>query len=1167
MPPKKRTPPPIDRPLSKAYLRAFTGWSTAYPPGTSEPNSLRIMENMWVDRNQALAVRPGLRYLSFATSPDIDPVTDAVPGTGVDRPMVGTQEPFYTATGDKALLFAVRETDQTVGWRAVLFSDGQTVVYPLTHPKIGFTIPQGAGVLNFSADTTHVEYLQIDNKIIAMSDAGESIRIFFVGAEKVAKKVNSIDRPRWAESDKLTIVHPNKTWIDKQALTSTRNEVPNPSFESGDASWTLDRCAAELVVGDFAVANSGSRVLKITSLPERTNLQTNPLETVALHGYPGWHPHKDWGDPDLSKSASYLKITDAKGKGTFLAYGAKLTDGVAPGQRYVVALDYSNGTHVQPIVVLTFYNSAGAKIGASTSLEMPPTANPARFVSEAVTAPEATVAMRVSVGGRNQESSSTFVKCKSIVLCKEGESTASFDGDSGTYYFWRGKARESASVYHPPRAVSIATPRLPIPAAGATCASAYVRGSGQSAVIELTQLDRDGAVVKTTSTAGTATAGWSRLVRGEATTHASAAFGVLLLRTDLAKDQAMFVDAVMLENSTSTANAYFDGDTPPVSGTMYTWTGAAHLSPSVKSVYTTVPDLPVANVPASAPATVELVSSEGAKNTYKIAAFYTFENEVGESAASMISEIRVSRPWSNWVWYLPNANGEPTAGATTNPNLCADQLAFTIPEAVYNQALVEGAIRWNLYVLAWSDQEPVPVTATLAATRDLRGKPLHKDAGWLTITPQRKIGLNDAVLPTFDNRENYSRPPRSRSGLVAGDRMILVGDPTELATIRWSSNRPGEYLNFTPSRGGGAKTLTTGNLHIPADVVLWQNPQSVDTLAILCMGSDGRSISYYMMPASVNAQSGTTSVMGFEETTSTPGTLSPYGNEVLNNSLYRPVDRALLKSTASNYNINHKTQTDKIANMWQRLWSKHWIMSAQLDNRLYYLVHNPLGEVLEPGCKGNEIWVFDISAENGHWSRFLVQGAALRVFNVGPREVLGITRPDGLYYLDPTARLDDYVGPDRKVLQRPIPWRFETNTQGANRAHDAWAHLQQVQITLGNFLGSIRFGIRGYDVHGRALTFEKEFSAEGVDENDGYTWDVDDVLLVRRDLKEWFLFGSSIEGSAGWGTISYAQYRYTPVSVNIGYELGSVETFEYGSNPEGYSLNGIPLPYMDYTRP
>jgi hypothetical protein len=50
--------------------------------------------------------------------------------------------------------------------------------------------------------------------------------------------------------------------------------------------------------------------------------------------------------------------------------------------------------------------------------------------------------------------------------------------------------------------------------------------------------------------------------------------------------------------------------------------------------------------------------------------------------------------------------------------------------------------------------------------------------------------------------------------------------------------------------------------------------------------------------------------MGFEETTATPGTSSPFGVEVLNNSLYHPLETELTKSTASNYNINHKSMTD-----------------------------------------------------------------------------------------------------------------------------------------------------------------------------------------------------------------------------------------------------------------
>jgi hypothetical protein len=63
-----------------------------------------------------------------------------------------------------------------------------------------------------------------------------------------------------------------------------------------------------------------------------------------------------------------------------------------------------------------------------------------------------------------------------------------------------------------------------------------------------------------------------------------------------------------------------------------------------------------------------------------------------------------------------------------------------------------------------------------------------------------------------------------------------------------------------------------------------------------------------------------------------------------------------------------------------------------------------------------------------------------------------------------------------------------------------------------------------------------------------------------------------LEEGEGTGLIAVVQYRYTPVSVNVGTEFGSVETFEYGRNvadggPDSYSQNGIPLPYTDTQRP
>ena len=55
---KKTVQAPIDRPLAKAYLRQFQGWSTAYPPGLSDPTSLRVMENVQITREGAARVRP-----------------------------------------------------------------------------------------------------------------------------------------------------------------------------------------------------------------------------------------------------------------------------------------------------------------------------------------------------------------------------------------------------------------------------------------------------------------------------------------------------------------------------------------------------------------------------------------------------------------------------------------------------------------------------------------------------------------------------------------------------------------------------------------------------------------------------------------------------------------------------------------------------------------------------------------------------------------------------------------------------------------------------------------------------------------------------------------------------------------------------------------------------
>jgi hypothetical protein len=330
-----------------------------------------------------------------------------------------------------------------------------------------------------------------------------------------------------------------------------------------------------------------------------------------------------------------------------------------------------------------------------------------------------------------------------------------------------------------------------------------------------------------------------------------------------------------------------------------------------------------------------------------------------------------------------------------------------------------------------------------------------------------------------------------------------------------------------------------------------------------------------MAPAEITGQTDTTQIMGFEETTATPGTTSPYGVEVLNNALWHPLDEGLMKSTASNYNINHKMVAEQIGDKWVGLVDKQWIMSSQLDNRLYYLVNNPEGALLEDDCKGNELWVFDTASEAGSWSRFLIQGHALRKIEYGNKVYMSVVHPDGVFFLDPDDWLDDYVDADTlEVVHRPIPFKMETNTQGANRAHDAWAHVQQATLTLGNFAGALRWGVRGFDLHGKPIEFEKITRNNKLYayDPDNLAWDQDDHLKIARQMKEWFFFAESVDDDTEFtGQLSAVQYRYTPISVNVGYEYGSVETFEYSRDvalaPSSVTENGVPLPYVDTRRP
>lgn len=583
---------------------------------------------------------------------------------------------------------------------------------------------------------------------------------------------------------------------------------------------------------------------------------------------------------------------------------------------------------------------------------------------------------------------------------------------------------------------------------------------------------------------------------------------------------------------------------------------------------------------ADQPLTGTLIDSNASDNTFNFGYFYTFQNELGETAPSQMTVVKTKRGWSQWQFETAAGNGGPSGTGTSDARLACDQLVAIVPNESWDAAVRDGgATGWNLYMVTWSDQGSVPVEGTLVASNDFVDGYTHTQPGdsWLQHTPV--AGSYDVTLPlpTGDERTNHTDPSNASQGIVAGDRITLVYDRQDPAVIRWSSNQLGEYTNFTPSKGGGYKTLTSGNLQVPACVKLWQNPQSSDTLVVLCTGVDGYSTAYYMAPAVVTGGTGSTQVMGFEETTATPGTVAPWGCEVVNNALYHPLDEQLMKSTAANYSINHKTMSELISNRWTELLNKENIVSSALDGRIYYIVHNPDGAPLEEGCMGNEIWVCDVdTGSDPTWSRWLIQANSMHKLEVGDKLYMAVVRPDAIFVLDDLAVLDQY-SESGQTNERAIPWRLETNTQGANRAHDAWATLQQANITLGNFMGRLRYGIRGWDQHGKRVERSKiTKELEVVDlSTRPLPWDVDDYLLIRRDMKEWSFFAESVEENEetqlSYGSVNMVQYRYTPVSVNVGYEWGSVETFEYGrasaaSDPSTSYPNGVPTPYVHSNR-
>lgn len=1169
MPPKKQLPLPIDRPLSRAYLREFSGWSTAFPPGLSDPTSLRLMENVQINRDGSCRVRPGLRYMSYGDLPSYDEdgelVTAGTPGGGMP---VGTHETFFLNDGTKALLYAVREDDLTVGFRVLTNTGLGQVVHELDDAGIDFTFEPDYATLCFTSATTYVKFLQIDNKIFALSDAGEAMREFFVGEVKRAKVLQSIERPSWTVEDKLEVVHPDAAWITAATPLGVRYNLSKyGSFEGvrdyqGEGFYTSSR------VQSTDQSQSGTHSLKVGSLPEKTNYHPRPLDDPDANGHAGWSEGTNTdslSDDPIQGLIVLADNTDPAGT-EFRLFGPSFD--LAPNADFKMAVSLGFASAVSSFgMIVRYFNSSGAQIGGDRVFTAAGVGSGRKVYS--AHSPTGTRTCRIIFWGVKSGGGAAWYSVSKVTVVDDIHASTFFDGGSGANYFWTGTANNSPSVYHPPQD-AIYYEEVPV-SIGDYNISAY---TWADSVVRDVRVGKIGGVGSADTPNVLAT--WTRLDYGYSqTTAETVPFEVRI--KDVPRGEYHYIDSFMVE-PVLTVDTYFNGATAPTVGFIYAWTGTAHQSTSTETQYAAANTIPGPETPTAD----TLISSTVEDNDFSFGFFYTFSNEIGESASSQATVVTMRRAWSQWKWETPDGAGEPSGTYTPDPIMCADQLVAIMPEDVFDNAVSAGAVKWTLFGFTWSDQDPVPVEAVKIADRELSSASVYEESGWIQVTPSASYtGLEAAPLPSLSGRYNYSNPSHAGQGLVAADRMVLVKDPTANAVIRWSSNKQGNYTDFTARQGGGYKTLTSGNLMIPACVKLWQNPQSVDTLTILCVGVDGHSTGYYMAPATVQALSDVVEIMGFEETTATPGTVSPYGVEVLNNALFHPLDNELMKSTANNYNIAHKTTTEQIENMWRGLLTKQKIVSSQHDNRLYYIVNNPAGENLEAGCMGNEIWVYDLGKDTGTWSRWLIQAVSLRKVEQNGQVHMSVVRPDGIYYLDPEYALDDYVaqteGEDTVssaddvygILSRPIPWLIETNTQGANRAHDAMANLQQANIVVGNFQGTLRYGVKGWDINGKPFDVSKVVHDDAAPGDLPY--DLEDFLLVRKQAKEWFFYASSVDDQPSAGQLSLVQYRYTPISVNVGYEYGSVETFEYqraAANTAGQlTTNGTPVPAIDVRRP
>ena len=577
MPPKKRIAQPIDRPLSKAYLRGFTGWSTAFPPGASDPASVRVMDNVWVDRNGALTVRPGLRCLSYTVGPD-SPLFPGYPGVALDNlNMVGSMELFYTADGSRAMLFAVREDDGTVGFRALLMSSSVRSVYELTEPEINFIIPNGEESLRFSSNTTYVKYLQINNKILALSDAGEPARYFDVGERKVAKALTTVSVPNWVSEDKLSVVFPAADWInDHNGYYEVFNGVLNPTFDGGYYGWKISDNAEWLLINGE---------MRLTSKPQKLNAIPNPLQDPAASSA-SWNTR---GPATAAAASGFLRIT-ATGPGEISVASDKFAEGIRPFERYKIAFNLEQQTSSNAALLVDFYTIDGAQV--ENTLRVPVTAvAPARTETAPIQVPEGAVAMRVSFAATATAAGQTF-RVRQVCVIQEDESTSTFDGNDSGSYFWTGTPYASASVWHPVQTVTLTSNRTPVKKNQNTYGSIDARngsGAARTVTLRVKSYNTSGAV-NTNSSSSTLSAGASSRLAVTETSEPYTSAELQVEIANCARGGYVYFDDALVCSTNLADPGYFDGSMVDTDLLLFQWEDllrpphAPHHRPSPRGV-------------------------------------------------------------------------------------------------------------------------------------------------------------------------------------------------------------------------------------------------------------------------------------------------------------------------------------------------------------------------------------------------------------------------------------------------------------------------------------------------------------------------------------------------------------------------------------------------------